>query len=189
MKVKPLPSVTKSKWISLFDGKTLKGWTQRNGTATYKVEDGGVIVGTTVEGSPNSFLCTDELYTDFELEFEVKVDNQVEPRILPGMFARVRVPVITLDQALLVPRDALLEDNRGTHIYVVDLSTQTARRRNLVLGDVGPEEAVVSEGLSPGEIIVVSGQERLQDGAPVEWAASASGSPPGKSRKTAIEKR
>jgi RND family efflux transporter MFP subunit len=120
---------------------------------------------------------------------EVKVNNQVEPRILPGMFARVRVPVMTLDQALLVPRDAILEDNRGTYIYVVDLSTQTARRRNLVLGDVGPEEAVVSEGLSPGEMVVVSGQERLQDGAPVEWAVSASGSPSGKPLTPPIETR
>ncbi len=63
-------------WKPLFDGKTLDGWTQRNGTATYRVED-GVIVGRTTEGSPNSFLCTDREYGDFELEFEVKVDNQL----------------------------------------------------------------------------------------------------------------
>ena len=60
----------------IFDGKTLEGWTQRNGTATYRVEDGAV-VGKTKEGSPNSFLCTDKLYGDFELTFEVKVDDQL----------------------------------------------------------------------------------------------------------------
>jgi hypothetical protein len=60
-------------WVSLFDGKTLDGWTQRNGTATYRVE-GDSIVGKTAEGSPNSFLCTDKIYSDFELEFEVRVD-------------------------------------------------------------------------------------------------------------------
>ncbi|MEM8711560.1 MAG: family 16 glycoside hydrolase, partial [Planctomycetota bacterium] len=43
-------------WTDLFDGKTLEGWTQRNGTATYQVVD-GTIVGTTSKGSPNSFLC------------------------------------------------------------------------------------------------------------------------------------
>ena len=63
-------------WVSLFDGKTLKGWSQKNGTATYKVEN-GTIVGTTTKGSPNSFLCTDKNYADFELEFEVKVDNKL----------------------------------------------------------------------------------------------------------------
>lgn len=61
-------------WVSLFDGKSLKGWTQKNGTATYRVED-GAIVGKTKEGSPNSFLCTDKDYTDFDLEFEVLVDD------------------------------------------------------------------------------------------------------------------
>jgi hypothetical protein len=58
---------------SLFDGKTLKGWQQCNGTAKYTVE-GGVIVGTTVAGSPNSFLCSEKEYADFELELETKTD-------------------------------------------------------------------------------------------------------------------
>jgi hypothetical protein len=57
----------------LFDGKTLAGWEVCNGQATYKVEK-GVIVGTTVPGSPNSFLCTTREYGDFVLEFDVLVD-------------------------------------------------------------------------------------------------------------------
>ena len=61
-------------WASLFDGKTLDGWEQKNGTATYRVEE-GCIVGKTTEGSPNSFLCTKKDYGDFELKFEVKVDD------------------------------------------------------------------------------------------------------------------
>lgn len=61
-------------WISLFDGETLKGWTQLNGTASYEVVD-GTIVGTTAKGSPNSFLCTDRFFGDFELEFDVKLGN------------------------------------------------------------------------------------------------------------------
>jgi hypothetical protein len=60
-------------WTSMFNGKSLEGWTQKNGTATYRVED-GAIVGRTSEGSPNSFLCSVIKYGDFELEFETKVD-------------------------------------------------------------------------------------------------------------------
>lgn len=60
--------------ISLFDGRTLEGWVQKNGTATYEVVE-GTIVGTTVEGSWNSFLCTKKAYGDFELTFEVKIDK------------------------------------------------------------------------------------------------------------------
>ncbi len=61
---------------ALFDGKTLKGWTQRNGTAKYKVVD-GTIHGMTNEGSPNSFLCSNKKYGDFELRFEVKCHDRL----------------------------------------------------------------------------------------------------------------
>ena len=63
-----------AKWKELFNGKNLKGWEQKNGTANYEVVD-GTIVGTTSEGSPNSFLCTKKEYGDFEMEFDVKVDD------------------------------------------------------------------------------------------------------------------
>lgn len=60
-------------WTSLFSGKDLAGWTQRNGWAVYRIE-GDSILGTTAKDSPNSFLCTDKEYSDFELKFEVQVD-------------------------------------------------------------------------------------------------------------------
>ena len=61
-------------WVSLFDGTSLEGWIQKNGSATYVVEE-GAIVGTTAKGSPNSFLCTTREYGDFELTFEVQLRN------------------------------------------------------------------------------------------------------------------
>jgi len=64
----------------LFDGKTLKGWTVKEGTATYQVED-GTIVGTTTDGSPNTFLCTEKEYGDFELVLEVKCDKDLNSGI------------------------------------------------------------------------------------------------------------
>lgn len=69
-----LAAAENSEFVELFNGKNLEGWTQRNGTATYRIED-NAIVGKTAEGSPNSFLCTDKLYGDFELTFEVKLDQ------------------------------------------------------------------------------------------------------------------
>lgn len=62
-------------WLLLFDGKTLKGWTQRGGKAQYIVEPEGVLLGRTVANTPNSFLCTDATYRDFELELEFKIDD------------------------------------------------------------------------------------------------------------------
>ncbi len=64
----------KSPWKSLFDGKTLKGWKILNGTARYEIKD-GVIIGTAVANSPNTFLSTEQDYGDFILECEVNVDE------------------------------------------------------------------------------------------------------------------
>lgn len=60
-------------WHPLFNGRDLTGWDQRNGTARYTVVD-GALVGTTVTGSPNSFLCTTASYGDFIFECEFKAD-------------------------------------------------------------------------------------------------------------------
>ena len=60
-------------WVSLFNGKDLEGWEQKNGSAKYSADD-GCIVGMSVPNSANSFLCSKKDYADFELEFEVKVD-------------------------------------------------------------------------------------------------------------------
>ncbi|MHC4425169.1 MAG: family 16 glycoside hydrolase, partial [Planctomycetota bacterium] len=69
-------------WQNLFDGKTLNGWIQRNGHAKYTAED-GMIVGTTVLDTPNSFLCTEKMYTDFILELEFLVE--------PGMNSGIQI--------------------------------------------------------------------------------------------------
>lgn len=75
-------SAGQDEWQSLFDGKTLDGWVQRNGKALYAVED-GAIVGTTVLNTPNSFLCTEKMYADFVLELEFLVE--------PGMNSGIQI--------------------------------------------------------------------------------------------------
>lgn len=66
--------ITNTKWQSLFNGKNLQGWKQLNGKAKFEAAN-GEIVGTTVQGEPNSFLATEKEYGDFVLEFEFKVDS------------------------------------------------------------------------------------------------------------------
>ena len=63
-----------SGWLPLFDGKSLDGWAQRGGKAQYRIED-GVLIGSCVPNTPNSFLCTTRDYTNFILEIEFKVDQ------------------------------------------------------------------------------------------------------------------
>ena len=75
------PAAAQDSWRPLFNGKTLDGWTPCNGTAPFTVE-GGAIVGRTVLGSPNSFLCTKEAFGDFILEFEAKIDSEMNSGVM-----------------------------------------------------------------------------------------------------------
>lgn len=70
----------KEKWISLFNGKDLTGWKQVNGKAKYEVVD-GVIVGTAVKDTPNSFIITEKTYGDFILEVTFKIDEGINSGI------------------------------------------------------------------------------------------------------------
>ena len=70
----------KEKWISLFNGKDLAGWKLVNGKAKYEVVD-GMIVGTCVKDSPNSFLAVDKEYGDFILELQIKIDAGINSGI------------------------------------------------------------------------------------------------------------
>lgn len=60
-------------WKPLFNGENFDGFTQLNGEADYKVEN-GEMVGISKMGTPNSFMVTNDHYGDFILEFEVRVD-------------------------------------------------------------------------------------------------------------------
>jgi len=64
------------KWVNMFDGKSLDNWTQKNGTATYRIV-GKRIVGKTAKGSPNSFLCSNKEYGDFEMQFQVRCADEL----------------------------------------------------------------------------------------------------------------
>ena len=70
-------------WAVLFNGRNLDGWTERNQSGSFRVED-GTIIGTAQEGLGNTFLCTNENYADFEFEFETKLSE-------PGLNSGVQI--------------------------------------------------------------------------------------------------
>ncbi|TRZ42216.1 3-keto-disaccharide hydrolase [Robertkochia solimangrovi] len=67
-------------WQPLFNDTDLSGWNQKGGAALYEVKE-GIIYGTTVPDSPNSFLTTDKNYDDFILELDFKVDSTMNSGI------------------------------------------------------------------------------------------------------------
>jgi len=75
-----LMAVDDEGFVLLFNGKDLEGWEQHSGKAEYRVEDGAV-VGKTVKGTGNSFLCTTKEYGDFILDLEFKVADTMNSGI------------------------------------------------------------------------------------------------------------
>lgn len=110
-------------WVSLFDGKTLNGWSVHSGFAKYHVED-GAIVGTTVKGSPNSFLCTDREYGDFVLEFEVNLD----PRLNSGVQIRSKIAAEAEKVFVFAGSDGTPQQRKippdRVHGYQVEIATE-----------------------------------------------------------------
>ena len=117
-------------WTRLFDGKTLDGWKVNGGKATYRVED-GTIVGTTAEGSPNTFLCKGD-YKDFVLELEVRCD----PRLNSGVQVRSHVYGPGEDRAGVVygPQCEIARKETGTAARFYDEG-----RRGVWLAEIRPE--------------------------------------------------
>lgn len=64
----------KKEWTEMFNGKNIKGWQKLNGEAEYYVEN-GAIVGVSKMGTPNTFLTTGKEYTNFILEYDMKMDE------------------------------------------------------------------------------------------------------------------
>ncbi|MCH9022621.1 MAG: DUF1080 domain-containing protein, partial [Planctomycetes bacterium] len=74
------PVLAGEPWVDLFDGESLSGWRQIGGEARYAVRD-GQIIGETVLGTPNSFLCSKQHYGDFILELEFKLSGPLNSGI------------------------------------------------------------------------------------------------------------
>lgn len=67
----PEPSLKKD-FVDLYNGKNLDGWTSYGGHCTFEAK-GDVIIGTTIPGSPNTYLSTlKDDYTDFIFTAELK---------------------------------------------------------------------------------------------------------------------
>jgi RND family efflux transporter MFP subunit len=86
--------------------------------------------------------------------------------ILPGLFARVRVPVAEEKSALLVPETAIGYDQLGPFVRVVN-DKNTVERRGVKLGNQVDGDHVVLEGLTGDEWVVVAGLMRAIPGRTV----------------------
>jgi membrane fusion protein, multidrug efflux system len=86
-------------------------------------------------------------------------------RLKPGMFARVALVLGTHEGALLVPEQAVVP--RGGDTFVFRIRDGKAAMTKVELGLRRPGVVEIVKGLEAGDAIVIDGQLKLQDGAPV----------------------
>jgi membrane fusion protein (multidrug efflux system) len=70
---------------------------------------------------------------------------------------------------LAIPRAAVLSDQQGEYVYVVDAQNKAEVRR-IQLGQSTPATAVILSGLKEGETVISEGVQRVRPGQPVSPA-------------------
>ena len=113
----------------------------------------------------------------------VFVDNRIDPTtgavsvraefdnerglIIDGAFLNVRIQALKPELKTLVSQSALQRDQRGDFVLVVN-DNQMAEQRYIQTGDQVETAIVVTEGLQPGEAVIVEGLQRVRPGVPVD---------------------
>ncbi len=96
--------------------------------------------------------------------------------LLPGMFARIRFPEGSTDNSIKVPQRAVQTGTDGQFVMVVDPQGKAAPRP-VKTGSMAGSDFIITEGLSPGDQVIVNGLQKARPGAPVKpvpWSPQAS---------------
>ncbi len=117
-------------------------------------------------------------------------DNQIDPttgtvrlkalfpnrnhELFPNQFVNARLLMDVRRKVVVVPASAIQRGPQGAFVYVVK-ADRTAEVRPVKVGEVQEGEASVPSGLSPAELVVVEGAERLREGARVELRPPSAG--------------
>ncbi len=89
--------------------------------------------------------------------------------LYPNQFVNARLLVDTIEQAVLIPTAALQRSPQSTYVWVVKRDG-TVEMRNVDVQLTEGEETSIRKGVSPGEIVVVDGVDKLQPGTMVALA-------------------
>jgi membrane fusion protein (multidrug efflux system) len=88
--------------------------------------------------------------------------------LLPGLFVRAQVGKGVAAQGILVPEAAVSRDPRGEATVMVVGADGKAETRILQLGQTVGDKWLVTQGLKPGEQVIVEGLQKVQPGMPVQ---------------------
>jgi membrane fusion protein, multidrug efflux system len=103
-----------------------------------------------------------------------QVKNQ-DAALRPGMFARVRLFTRDLQEALVVPEQAIVPQGEEWFVYrVVD---GRAQRAKVDIGQRRDGKAEIVKGLQDGDVVITAGHMKVRDGVPVQMATTQHDAP------------
>jgi membrane fusion protein (multidrug efflux system) len=100
----------------------------------------------------------------------------VARELVDGEFVTVILEDIQPIEALTIPRAAVLADQSGEYVYVVD-GDNKAQQRRIQFRPASPSDVAVTSGLAEGERVIVEGIQRARPGQPVSPAPASPEAP------------
>lgn len=97
---------------------------------------------------------------------QIRIENP-EGLLLPGMFARIRIVLFSKQNTIVVPTETVQGGEGDSWVYVVDEATELVSKRPIQIGYERPDYVQVDVGLEEGELVALSGFDRLEEGAKV----------------------
>ena len=100
--------------------------------------------------------------------------NNQDNSLFPNQFVNVHLLVDTKHGLVLVPASAIQRGPQGTYVYVVSNNT-TVNIRNVTIAQTAGNTVGLSSGLQSGDVVVIDGQDKLQDGSKVVASTAPAG--------------
>jgi multidrug efflux system membrane fusion protein len=92
-------------------------------------------------------------------------------QLFPNQFVNIHLLVDVRKGLVVVPAAAIQRGPQGTYVYAID-STNTAKIRTVTLAQTTGNSVGLSSGLNGGELVVIDGQDKLQEGSKVNATVS-----------------
>src|ERR1700731_4107343 len=104
------------------------------------------------------------------------VFNNDRNLLFPNQFVNVHLLADVKKNLVIVPASAIQRGPQGTYVYVVQ-NANTVKIQTVTLAQTAANTVGLSAGLNPGDVVVVDGQDKLQDGSKVSTSVAPAASP------------
>ena len=104
------------------------------------------------------------------------VFNNDKNLLFPNQFVNVHLLADVKKNLMIVPASAIQRGPQGTYVYVVQ-NANTVKIQTVTLAQTAANTVGLSAGLNPGDVVVVDGQDKLQDGSKVSTSVAPAAPP------------